>query len=367
MKKGYLVLENGEIFEGNKIGSERDTVCEVVFNTSMTGYLEIFTDPSYAGQGVTLTYPLIGNYGIITNDVESRKMWIKAVFIHELAELESNFRSETNLNDYLKNNDIPGLKNVNTRKLTKLLRDHGTMRGKLVSDISNLQDIIKEIKQYTFPNVVGEVSNKHIREFGEGRNRIALIDFGCKENIIKSLVNRDCTVKVFPQDISAETILEGNFDGILLSNGPGDPEDCKIAIDNIKKLYKSDIPIMGICLGHQLMALATGASTAKLKYGHRGPNHPVKELKTGRICITSQNHGYYVKEDSINKDIAEVSYVNVNDGTIEGLNYKDKNIFTVQFHPEACPGPQDCAYLFDEFIAKIEDRKENKKCQRTNK
>ena len=353
MKKGYLVLENGEIFEGNRIGSERDTVCEIVFNTSMTGYLEIFTDPSYAGQGVTLTYPLIGNYGIITNDVESRKMWIKAIFIHELAELESNFRAETNLNDYLKDNDIPGLKNVNTRKLTKLLRDNGTMRGKLVSDISNLQEIIKEIKEYTFPNVVGEVSNKHIREFGEGKNKIALIDFGCKENIIRSLVNRNCTVTAFPQDISAETILEGKFDGIVLSNGPGDPEDCKIAIDNIKKLYKSDIPIMGICLGHQLMALATGATTAKLKYGHRGPNHPVKELKTGRICITSQNHGYYVKEDSINKDIAEVSYINVNDGTIEGLNYKGKNIFTVQFHPEACPGPQDCAYLFDEFLAKI--------------
>lgn len=356
MKKGYLVLENGEIFEGNRIGSERDTVCEVVFNTSMTGYLEIFTDPSYAGQGVALTYPLIGNYGIITNDVESRKMWIKAIFIHELAELESNFRAETNLNDYLKDNDIPGLMNVNTRKLTKLLRDSGTMRGKLVSDISNLQEIIKEIKEYTFPNVVGEVSNKHVREFGEGKNKIALIDFGCKENIIRSLVNRNCTVTVFPQDISAETILEGNFDGIVLSNGPGDPEDCKIAIDNIKKLYKSDIPIMGICLGHQLMALATGATTAKLKYGHRGPNHPVKELKTGKICITSQNHGYYVKEDSINKDIAEVSYVNVNDRTIEGLNYKGKNIFTVQFHPEACPGPQDCAYLFDEFLAKLETR-----------
>ena len=240
--------------------------------------------------------------------------------------------------------------NVNTRKLTKLLRDHGTMRGKLVSDISDLDGILKEIKEYSFPNVVGEVSNKRIRKFGEGNRQIALIDFGCKENIIRSLVNRDCTVTAFPQDISAETIIEGNFDGILLSNGPGDPEDCKIAIENIKKLYKTDIPIMGICLGHQLMALATGASTAKLKYGHRGPNHPVKELSTGRICITSQNHGYYVKEDSLNKDIAEVSYINVNDGTIEGLNYKNKDIFTIQFHPEACPGPQDCAYLFDKFI-----------------
>ncbi len=351
MENGYLVLENGEIFEGVRFGANRDVVCEVVFNTSMTGYLEIFTDPSYAGQGVTLTYPLIGNYGVITNDAESRKIWVKAVFIHELAELKSNFRAETNLNDYLKENDIPGLMNVNTRKLTKLLRDHGTMRGKLVSDASDIENILKEIKEYTFPNVVGEVSNKHIREFGEGKKKIALIDYGCKENIIRSLVNRDCTVTAFPQDVSAKTILEKNFDGIVLSNGPGDPEDCKIAIENIKKLYESNIPIMGICLGHQLMALATGASTAKLKYGHRGPNHPVKELKTGRICITSQNHGYYVKEDTIDPKIAEVSYINVNDGTIEGLDYKNKNIFTVQFHPEACPGPQDCAYLFDRFLS----------------
>lgn len=350
MEKGYLVLENGEIFEGERIGSNKDVVCEVVFNTSMTGYLEIFTDPSYAGQGVTLTYPLIGNYGIITSDVESRKAWIKALFIHELAELSSNFRKEKDLDEYLKENDIPGLKGINTRKLTKLLRDSGVMRGKVVSNIDDIQSIIDEIKQYTFPNVVGEVSNKHIREFGEGRYKIALVDFGCKQNIIKSLTSRNCTVTAFPQDINAETILEGNFDGILLSNGPGDPEDCKIAIENIKKLYNSDIPIMGICLGHQLMAIATGAQTAKLKYGHRGPNHPVKELKTGRICITSQNHGYYVKEDSLNPEIAEVSYINVNDGTIEGLDYKNKKIFTVQFHPEACPGPQDCAFLFDRFI-----------------
>jgi carbamoyl-phosphate synthase small subunit len=350
MEKGYLILENGEIFEGEKIGADKETVCEVVFNTSMTGYLEIFTDPSYAGQGVVLTYPLIGNYGIITNDIESRRMWIKAVFIHEMAELSSNFRKEKELDEYLKENDIPGLKGINTRKLTKLLRDNGTMRGKIVSNIENLNEIINEIKQYTFPNIVGEVSNRHIQEFGEGRHKIALIDFGCKQNIIRSLISRDCTVTTFPQDVTAETILDGNFDGILLSNGPGNPEDCKIAIENIKKLYKSDIPIMGICLGHQLMAIACGFQTAKLKYGHRGPNHPVKELKTGKICITSQNHGYYVKEETINPEIAEVSYINVNDGTIEGLDYKNKNIFTVQFHPEACPGPQDCAYLFDRFI-----------------
>ena len=350
MEKGYLVLENGEIFEGERIGAVKDTICEVVFNTSMTGYLEIFTDPSYAGQGVTLTYPLIGNYGIITSDVESRKIWIKALFIHELAEVASNFRTETDLDSYLKENDIPGLKDINTRKLTKMLRDNGTMRGKLVSDITDMDKILAEIKEYTFPNVVGEVSNKHIREFGEGKTKIALIDFGCKQNIIRSLTERDCTVTAFPQDISAEAILEKNFDGIVLSNGPGDPENCKIAIENIKKLYNSNVPIMGICLGHQLMALATGASTAKLKYGHRGPNHPVKEIKTGKICITSQNHGYYVKEETINPKIAEVSYINVNDGTVEGMDYKNKKIFTVQFHPEACPGPQDCAYLFDRFL-----------------
>lgn len=348
--KGYLVLENEEIFEGERIGAEIDSVSEIVFNTSMTGYLEILTDPSYAGQGIVFTYPLIGNYGIITNDVESRAIWAKALFIHEEAELSSNFRREKDLNEYLIENNIPGLKNINTRKLTKILRNHGTMRGKLTSDISDMNTILKEIKEYTFPNVVGTVSNKHIREFGEGKHKIALIDFGCKQNIIRSLVNRDCTVTVFPQDVSSNTILEQNFEGIVLSNGPGDPEDCKIAIENIKSLYKSDIPIMGICLGHQLMALATGSKTAKLKYGHRGPNHPVKELKTGRIYITSQNHGYYVKEDSLNPKIAEVSYINVNDGTVEGLDYKNKKIFTVQFHPEACPGPQDCGYLFDRFI-----------------
>lgn len=285
--------------------------------------------------------------------MESKKVWVNAVFVHELAEVSSNFRKTKELEDYLVENEVPGLKGINTRKLTKILRNSGTMRGKITSDISNKEAIIKEIKEYNPKNLVGQVSTKRPYIDGEGSKKIALLDFGCKGNIIRELKKRDCTVYVYPHDTSSEKVLECSPDGIVLSNGPGDPEDCEIAIETVKKLYKEDIPILGICLGHQLMALATGAKTAKLKYGHRGPNHPVKDLKEGRVHITSQNHGYYVEEDSINKEIAEVSHINLNDGTVEGLRYKGKKIFTVQFHPEACPGPEDSAYIFDEFLKLI--------------
>lgn len=351
---GYLVLENGEIFEGKKIGYDKDnTICEVVFNTSMVGYIETFTDPSYSGQGICMTYPLIGNYGVILEDKESTKIYAKAVFVHEIAKIDSNFRKDISLNDFLIQNKTPGLANINTRKLTKILRNHGTMRGMITSDIFNLDSILEQIKNYKSPNFVEEVSTKEIFSIGEGKINIALIDFGAKQNIINSLLKRDSKITVFPQDITHQKIIDGNFDGIMLSNGPGNPEDCKEAIENIKELYKTDIPIFGICLGHQLMAIATGAKTAKLKYGHRGPNHPVKDIKKDRVYITSQNHGYYVLEESINPEIAKVSHVSLNDGTVEGLIYNNKKIFTVQFHPEACPGPQDTSYLFDEFIDMI--------------
>ncbi len=351
--KGYLVLENGKIFEGERIGANKDTCLEVVFNTSMSGYLKVFTDPSYASQGVVMTYPLIGNYGVITEDMESKKIWVSAIFIHELAEIASNFRKEMDLEEYLIQNDVPGLKGVNTRELTKLLRNSGTMRGKITSDISNKDEIIKEIKLFNPKNLVGMVSTKRPYVTGEGDIKIALLNFGCKENIIRELVKRNCTVYVYPQDATCEMILEENPDGIVLSNGPGNPEDCEIAIQTVKKLYETNTPILGICLGHQLMALATGAKTARLKYGHRGPNHPVKDLKTGKVYITSQNHGYYVKEDTVDSKIAEVSHINLNDGTVEGLRYKNKKIITVQFHPEACPGPEDTACLFDEFLQSL--------------
>lgn len=353
---GYLVLENGEIFEGERIGCEIDTACEVVFNTGMVGYIETFTDPSYAGQGIVMTYPLIGNYGVIPEDYESEKIWAKAVFIHKLAEFESNFRTKFNLEKFLRDYKIPGLTNVNTRKLTKILRDAGTMRGYLTSNIDNMDFIMKKIKEYEVGLVVNEVTSKEIKSYGKSKEKqIALMDYGFKHNIVNSLLKRDVGVTVYPANTPAEKVLETSPDGIMLSNGPGNPEDCTFQIEQVKKFYNSDIPILGICLGHQLMGLANGAKTAKLKYGHRGPNHPVKDLKNDRVYITSQNHGYYIVEDSINPKIAEVSHINLNDGTVEGIRYKNKKIFTVQFHPEACPGPEDTAYIFDEFVNLVKD------------
>lgn len=348
--KCYLVLEDGNIFEGERIGATKDAICEIVFNTSMTGYLEIFTDPSYAGQGVVMTYPLIGNYGLTREDQESKRPWVQAVFVHEIAEVESNFRSTMHILDFLKEYEIPGMKSVNTRKLTKVLRQKGTMKGKITEDISNIDEILEEIKNYKISNLVEKVSSNEYAVYGNGKTKIALLDFGAKQNIINSLINRDCEITVFPQDTHYSKLLEDKFEGIVLSNGPGNPEDCKVAIENIAELYKSNKPILGICLGHQLMGLATGSKTCRLKYGHRGPNHPVKDLKTGRVCITSQNHGYVIEADSVNPDVAEISHININDGTVEGLRYKGKNILTVQYHPEACPGPEDSSYIFDEFL-----------------
>lgn len=353
---GYLVLENGEIFEGERIGAITiDTACEVVFNTGMAGYLETFTDPSYAGQGIVMTYPLIGNYGFISEDLESENIWAKAVFIHELAEFDSNFRKTGGLNKFLRDYKIPGLSNVNTRKLTKILRESGTMKGYITSDISNLPEIMKKIKDYQIGQVVKQVSTKKITVYGKSNEKqIVLMDYGFKHNIVNSFLKRGVGVKVCPSNTPVNKILELQPDGILLSNGPGDPESCTDEIEVLKELLeKTNIPIFGICLGHQLMALAHGFKSAKLKYGHRGPNHPVKDLETGKVYITSQNHGYYILEESINPDVAEVSHINLNDNTVEGIHYKNKNVRTVQFHPEACPGPQDTAYLFDEFINRL--------------
>ena len=301
-----------------------------------------------------MTYPLIGNYGIIPEDAESEKIWAKAVFIHDLAEFESNFRSKQNLDKYLKDFRIPGLTNVNTRKLTKVLRNSGTMRGYVTSNISNMNEIKERIKAYNVGNVVDIVTSREVKTYGKGKSkRVALLDYGFKHNIVNSLLKRNIEVTVFPANTTAEKIIAFKPDGIMLSNGPGDPKDCDFQIRTLKRLYEQNIPILGICLGHQLMGIATGAKTAKLKYGHRGPNHPVKDLKKDRVYITSQNHGYYILEESINPKIAEISHINLNDGTVEGLRYKNKNICTVQFHPEACPGPEDTAYLFDEFVKSL--------------
>lgn len=348
--KAFLILSDGTVFQGTSIGSTRTCVSEIVFNTSMTGYLEVLTDPSYAGQAVVMTYPLIGNYGI-TPDMESGKPWVDGYIVRELSRMPSNFRCEGTIQDFLTKHDIPGIAGIDTRALTKILREKGTMNGMITTDENyDMDAVMEQLKAYHTGDVVSKVTcaEKYVLK-GNGP-KVALMDFGAKKNIAKSLNERGCEVTVFPAHTPAKEILEGGFDGIMLSNGPGDPKDCGPIIDEIRKLYESDMPIFAICLGHQLMALATGADTYKLKYGHRGGNHPVKDLATGRVYISSQNHGYVVDTDKLDPKVAEPAFMNVNDGTNEGLKYTGKNIFTVQFHPEACPGPQDSGYLFDRFI-----------------
>jgi carbamoyl-phosphate synthase small subunit len=348
--KAFLILEDGTVFTGTSIGSTRDMISEIVFNTSMTGYLEVLTDPSYAGQAVVMTYPLIGNYGI-TPDMESLKAWPDGYIVRELSRMPSNFRCEGTIQDFLKKYDIPGIAGVDTRALTKILREKGTMNGMITTNENyDLEEVISKLKNYKVEGVVSKVTceEKYVLE-GTGK-KVALLDLGAKKNIAKSLNDRGCEVTVYPADTTAEEIIASNPDGIMLSNGPGDPAECTSIIKEIKKLYETDIPIFAICLGHQLMALATGGTTYKLKYGHRGGNHPVKDLQTGRVYISSQNHGYVVDEDKIDPNVAVPAFKNVNDGTNEGLAYVGKNIFTVQFHPEACPGPQDSGYLFDRFL-----------------
>ena len=356
--KAFLILEDGTVFTGTSIGSKKEIISEIVFNTSMTGYLEVLTDPSYAGQAVCMTYPLIGNYGICHEDQESLRPWPDGYIVRELSRIPSNFRCEDTVQNFLKKYDIPGIAGIDTRALTKILREKGTMNGMITTNESyNLDEIIPKLKEYTTGKVVERVTceEKHVLK-GNGP-KVALLDFGAKENISKYLNERGCEVTIYPAATPAEEILKSNPDGIMLSNGPGDPKECVSIIKEVKKLYDSEVPIFAICLGHQLMALATGADTKKMKYGHRGGNHPVKDLETGRVYISSQNHGYMVDTDTLDQNVAVPAFENVNDKTNEGLKYIGKNIFTVQFHPEACPGPQDSGYLFDRFMKMMEESK----------
>jgi carbamoyl-phosphate synthase small subunit len=348
--KAFLILEDGTVFTGKSIGSTREVISEIVFNTSMTGYLEVLTDPSYAGQAVTMTYPLIGNYGI-TPDMESERSWVDGYIVRELSRIPSNFRCQGTIQDFLVKQDIPGIAGIDTRALTKILREKGTMNGMITTNQNyDLEEIIPRLKAYTVGDVVTKVTCTEKKVLPSKGKKVALLDLGAKNNIAKSLNERGCEVTIYPAHTSAEEILASNPDGIMLSNGPGDPKTNVDIILNIKKLYASDIPIFAICLGHQLMALATGADTYKMKYGHRGGNHPVKDLETGRVYISSQNHGYAVDTETLDPKVCVPAFTNVNDGTNEGLKYVGKNIFTVQFHPEACPGPQDSGYLFDRFL-----------------
>lgn len=354
--KAYLILEDGTVFEGTSIGSSREVISEIVFNTSMTGYLEVLTDPSYAGQAVVMTYPLIGNYGICREDMESRQAWPDGYIVRELSRIPSNFRSGDTIDHFLKEQDIPGISGIDTRALTKILREKGTMNGMITTNGDyDLEEVKEKIRQYTVKGVVLKTSVKKPYVLPGDRKKVALLDCGAKDNIARNLNKRGCEVTVYPADTPAEEILKTNPDGIMLSNGPGDPAENVGIIEEVRKLYESSVPIFAICLGHQLMALATGAKTYKLKYGHRGGNHPVKDLETGRVYITSQNHGYAVDEESLDPSVAVPAFVNVNDKTNEGLKYVGKNIFTVQYHPEACPGPLDSGYLFDRFMRMMEE------------
>lgn len=353
--KAYLILEDGTVFTGTSIGAEREVISEIVFNTSMTGYLEVLTDPSYAGQAVVMTYPLIGNYGICREDMESKRAWPDAYIVRELSRIPSNFRSEDTIQNFLKEYDIPGISGIDTRALTKLLREKGTMNGMITTkEYTDHSEVLNRIKAYSVEGVVLKTTTKEKYVLSGNGKKVALMDFGAKRNIARSLNERGCEVTVYPADTPAEEVLAAAPDGIMLSNGPGDPKENTAIIKEVKKLYDSNVPIFAICLGHQLMALANGMDTYKLKYGHRGGNHPVKDLETGRVYISSQNHGYAVDAKTISPEIAEPAFINVNDGTNEGLKYTGKNIFTVQYHPEACPGPLDSGYLFDRFLKMME-------------
>ena len=356
--KAFLILEDGHVFTGRSIGSTREAVSEIVFNTSMTGYLEVLTDPSYAGQAVVMTYPLIGNYGICYEDMESERPWVDGFIVRELSRMPSNFRCEDTIQNFLEKNDIPGICGIDTRALTKILRESGTMNGMITTNENyDMDEVMKKLKAYSTGDEVSKVTCREKSVLPGDGYKVALLDLGAKRNIARSLNERGCEVTIYPSFTTAEEIIASNPDGIMLSNGPGDPKACTKVIQEIRKLYETDLPIFAICLGHQLMALATGADTFKLKYGHRGGNHPVKDMETGRVYISSQNHGYAVNPDSLDPKVAVPAFTNVNDGTNEGLKYVGKNIFTVQYHPEACPGPQDSSYLFDRFLKMMEEKK----------
>ena len=344
----YLVLSNGTVFEGERIGAPGSRIGELVFTTGVIGYLETLTDPSYAGQIVIQTFPQIGNYGVIEEDFEGEPAAVGYV-VRELCEYPSNFRSQYDLDTFLKNKNIPGICGVDTRELTRILRDEGVMNAMICDE---MPEDLSKITNYRIRDAVKQVSRKRTEMFrptGKTLYRVVLIDYGAKRNIIRSLLNRGCEVIVVPQDMPAQEILRADPDGIMLSNGPGDPQENKYCIEQIRSLIGKK-PLFGICLGHQLAALAMGGKTAKLKYGHRGANQPVKEVDGNRTYITSQNHGYTVLSESLG-DVARLTFVNMNDLSCEGLEYPGKNCFTVQFHPEACAGPCDTSFLFDRFIA----------------
>lgn len=351
--KGRLILENGMSFEGKIFGELGETVAELVFNTGMTGYQELLTDPSYYGQMVVMTYPMVGNYGINLEDMESNSIKLKGFIIKEEAKLPNNFRCEMTLNGFLKQHKIVGIKGIDTRQLTKIIREEGVMKAIITPEELTQKEIEKKFAEFSNDDAIEKVSTESKYEIPGKGKRIGVIDFGVKRNILRSFEKRGVHLIVFPWNVTAEELLNSDLDGVFLSNGPGDPANLTTVIEEIKKLI-GKIPVIGICLGHQLLAWALGGTTKKLKYGHRGCNHPVKDLEKDRIFITSQNHGYVV--DKVPESM-EITHINLNDNSIEGLRSRENRVLCVQYHPEAWPGPSDSDYLFDEFLKVIEEEK----------
>lgn len=354
-EKVYLTLQNGESFVGKRFGYDGEVMGELVFTTSMTGYVETLTDPSYFGQIVVQTFPLIGNYGVMHADMESKKIWASAYIVREICDNPSNFRCEEEIDKFLFENKVAGIYGIDTRELTKIVRESGVMNAYISS--KPLKSV-EALRKYKIVNAVKSVTCGGVEYFGNPDGlKIAVWDFGAKDNIVKELVKRGCYCIKVPSKYSARQIMDFKPGGVMLTNGPGDPAENKEIIENLKELA-GRVPIFGICLGHQLFALAMGGRTKKMKYGHRGANQPVKNLKTGRVYISSQNHGYEVVSSSL-KNVGRLSYVNANDNTCEGFEYPELNAFTVQFHPEACGGPHDASFLFDNFINNVKEGKFN--------
>jgi carbamoyl-phosphate synthase small subunit len=374
--KALLILEDGTVYEGENVGAQGSATGEVVFNTSMTGYEEILTDPSYAGQLVALTYPLIGNYGINNEDVESIHPQVAGFIVSELCDSPSNYRSTSSGDKYLKQNNLVGIQGVDVRALVKKIREAGVMMGLITTEhtLEKGLEILRAAPDYDAGTYAREVSTPKAYQWQSGggaqstpgtqwempldaAGRVVVLDYGTKFNILRSLRERDLEVVVLPYNATPEEVLAWKPDGVMLSNGPGDPRSLQLEVDNIRELLdlKPELPIFGICLGHQLLGRAFGGETFKLKFGHRGANHPVKDLKTGKVHITSQNHGYAIDASTLSDEV-EVTHINLNDNTVEGLRHKTRPVFCVQYHPEASPGPKDNAHLFDEFAESVKKK-----------